>query len=135
MIRSLAVVAAGALALSACSKKTEAVDLSDPAAGLSEQIPAWRTDIEARHPNCKTKLDGKGCEGFTVTCKAEQTITPQEKAKGVNSKVIAAMTFTGKMEDGSTGNSGSAFAIFARTGSQWARTEAQPVNPTTCAPF
>lgn len=135
MIRTLAVIAAGALALSACSKAPEKVDLSDPAAGLSEQIVPWTTDIEASHTACKTKVEGKGCEGFTVTCKAAQTITPDEQAKGVNSKVIAAVTFTGRMEDGSTGKSGSAFATFTRTGSQWTRAEAKPVNPTSCAPF
>lgn len=135
MIRTFVLAAAGALVLSACSKEAEKVDLNDPGAGLSEQIVAWTTDLEASHSACKTKVEGKGCEGFTVTCKAAQTITPEEKAKGVNSKVIAAITFTGRMEDGSTGKSGSAFADFARTGVTWARTEAQPVNPTSCAPF
>ena len=135
MIRTFAVVAAGALALSACGKEAEKVDLSDPAAGLSEHIVAWTGDIEASHTACKSKVSGKGCEGFTVTCKAAQTITPDEQTRGVNSKVIAAVTFTGRMEDGSTGKSGSSFAIFTRTGSKWTRAEAQPVNPTSCAPF
>lgn len=135
MIRSLVLVAASALALSACSQGAEKVDTNDPTAGLSEQILAWRTDIEATHPACATKVEGKGCEGFTVRCKAAQEITPDEQAKGVNSKVIAAMTFNGRMEDGSTGKNGSAFADFARTGSDWTRTEAKPVNLSTCAPF
>lgn len=135
MIRTFAFVAAGALVLSACGKGAEKVDPADPAAGLSEHILAWTTDLEATHPACKTKVEGKGCEGFTVTCKAIQTITPQEQAKGVNSKIVAAITFTGRMEDGSTGKSGSAFADFTRTGSTWARAEAKPVNPTSCAPF
>lgn len=135
MIRTLALVAVGALVLSACGKATEKVDPNDPTAGLSKHIVAWTTDLEADHTACKTKVEGKGCEGFTVTCKAAQTITPAEQAAGVDSKVIAAVTFTGRMEDGSTGKSGSAFATFARTGSQWARTEAKPVNPTSCAPF
>jgi hypothetical protein len=133
VIRSIALVAVGALVLSACSKGAEKIDQNDPAAGLSEHILTWRTDIEANHPACETKIEGKGCEGFTVSCKAMQTITPDEAAKGVNSKVIAAMTFTGRMEDGSTGKNGSAFASFARTGSAWTRTEAQPVNLSTCA--
>lgn len=135
MIRSLAAGAFGALVLSACAKEAEKVDLNDPAAGLSEHIVAWTSDVEGNHTSCKTKIEGKGCEGFTVTCKAAQTITPAEQAKGVNSKVIAAVTFTGRMEDGSTGKSGSAFATFTRTGSQWTRAEAKPVNPTSCAPF
>ena len=135
MIRSFVLAAAGALLLSACSKDAEKADLSDPAAGLDEQIVAWRADLEASHPACRTKVEGKGCEDFTVRCKAIQTITPDEQAKGVNSKIVAAVTFTGRMEDGSSGKNGSAFADFARTGAAWTRTEAKPVNLSSCAPF
>jgi hypothetical protein len=134
VIRSFVLVAAGALLLSACGKGDKA-DLSDPAAGLDEQIVAWRADIEAGHPACQTKIEGKGCEDFTVRCKAIQTITPEEQANGVNSKIVAAITFTGRMEDGSSGKNGSAFAHFARTGAAWTRTEAKPVNLSSCAPF
>ena len=135
MIRSFALVVAGALVLSACSQGGQKSDPNDPYAGLDAQILSWRTDIETNHPVCSTKIEGKGCEGFAVRCKAAQTITPEEQAKGVTAKIVSAITFSGRMEDGSTGKSGSAFAYFSKTGDAWTRTEARPVNPSTCAPL
>lgn len=99
-------------------------------AGLDQQILAWRTDIEAANPVCATKTDGAGCESFQVTCKAERTITPEDQAKGVTAKLVAAMTFTGKGVDGKPG---SAFAEFAKAGDTWTRTETGSVNLTSCA--
>ncbi|WP_334161542.1 hypothetical protein [Phenylobacterium sp.] len=99
-------------------------------AGLDQQILAWRTDIEASNPACATKTDGAGCESFQVTCKAERTITPEEQARGVTAKLVAAMTFTGKGVDGKPG---SAFAEFAKAGDAWTRTETGSVNLSSCA--
>lgn len=134
MIRpALALLAAATLA--ACSQGGETADSSDPYAGLDAQIQAWRTDIEASNSVCAQKVDGKGCEGFEVTCKGAQEITADEQAKGVTAQVVAAMRFSGRNPDGSTGDTGSAFAEFTKSGGQWTRAEAKPVNPTTCAPF
>lgn len=123
------------LALSACSSGGKSAASSDPYAGLDTQILSWRTELEASHPACKTKVEGKGCQDFQVMCKAAQEITPDETAKGITAQVVAAMTFAGRNPDGSTGKSGSAFAVFSKTGAQWVRTEAQPVNLSTCAPL
>lgn len=120
--------------LGACSSGGDAASSGsgeDPRfAGLDQQILAWRTDIEASNPACATKTDGTGCESFQVTCKAERTITPEEQAKGVTAKLVAAMTFTGKGVDGKPG---SAFAEFAKAGETWTRTETSSVNLSTCA--
>ena len=91
----------------------------------------------ATEPTMFAAMKGSPLLGLNLPTTAVDmaTITPEEQAKGVNSKVIAAMTFNGRMEDGSTGKNGSAFADFVRTGSEWARTEAKPVNLSTCAPF
>lgn len=134
MTKTLAAVIA-LVALTACSSGGKpAGNAGDPYAGLDTQILAWRTELETSHPACKTKVEGKGCQDFQVMCKAAQEITPDETAKGVTAQVVAAMTFAGRNADGSTGKSGSAFAVFSKSGDAWARTEAQPVNLTTCAP-
>ncbi len=132
LVRSALLLAA--LVLSACSSGGDAASSSDPNAGLDAQILAWRNDIEASHPACATKVEGKGCESFEVTCKGLQELTPEEQAKGVTTRVVAAMRFSARMADGSTGKSGSAFAEFSKTGGEWTRTEAKPVNLSTCAP-
>lgn len=128
------VLAAGfAVVIAACSQGGAATDPNDPYAGLDPQILAWRTDIEASHPTCATKVEGKGCEGFEVRCKGAQEIGPDDAARGVTAQVISAMTFVARNPDGSTGKPGSAFALFSKAGGEWSRAEAMPVNLTTCA--
>lgn len=126
---------AAILLLSACSSGGDTAESSDPTAGLDAQILAWRNDVEASHPACATKIEGKGCESFEVTCKGLQDLTPDEQAQGVAAQVVAAMRFSGRTADGSTGKSGSAFAEFTKANGQWTRTEAKPVNLSTCASF
>lgn len=136
MIRPLAAAGLAAISLAACSQGGSAKSgSSDPNAGMDSEILAWRTSIEASHPACAAKVEGKGCESFQVMCKALQTVTPEETAAGMTSKIVAAMTFSARSADGSTGKSGSAFAYFSKTGDAWTRTEAKPVNLTTCAPL
>jgi len=133
IVRPAAALAA-VLVLSACSPGGDAASSSDPNAGLDAEILAWRNDLEASHPACATKVEGKGCEAFEVTCKGLQELTPEEQAKGITTQVVAAIRFSGRMADGSTGKPGSAFAEFSKTDGQWTRTEAKPVNLSTCAP-
>lgn len=135
MIRPVAAASVLAVLLSACSQGGAKSDSSDPYAGLDSQIGTWRTAIEATHPACATKVEGKGCENFQVMCKGAQDIAPGDAAKGVTAQVIAAMTFSGRNPDGSSGKSGSSFARFSKTGDTWTRAEAMPVNLTTCAPL
>ena len=136
MIRLSAVAGLAALSLAACSQGvSEKTASSGPYAGLDTQILEWRKTIEATHSACATKVDGKGCQDFQVMCKAAQEITPDEAAKGVTAQVVAAMSFAGRNPDGSTGKSGSSFALFSKSGDDWTRTEAMPVNMRTCAPL
>ncbi len=119
------------LLLCACSGGSDQPEPgADRFAGLDQEILAWRTEIEAENAACANKVDGAGCESFQVTCKGERTITPEEQAKGVSAKIVAAMTFTGK---GAEGKPGSAFAEFAKTGGTWTRSETGSVNLTSCA--
>ncbi len=135
MIRPAAAAAAlGALLLSACSSGGKA-DAGDPTAGLDQEILAWRTAIETSHTACATKVGDKGCQDFQVMCKAHQEIDAAETARGITAQVVAAMTFAGRNADGSTGKSGSAFAVFSKVGDTWAREEVPPVNMSSCAPL
>lgn len=134
VIRTLAVAGLSLFALAACSPGDKAAS-NDPYAGLPAQIAQWHKDLEAKHPACAAKVDGKGCQDFQVMCKAEQEISPDEAQRGITHQVIAAMTFAGRNPDGSTGKSGSAFALFSKTKDGWTRGEAMPVNMKTCAPL
>jgi hypothetical protein len=129
-------VAASLLAvlLAACSQGGGSKPASsDPYAGLDTEIVAWRSSIEAGHPACATKVEGKGCQDYQVMCKGARDVAPADAAKGVKAQVVAAMTFAGRNPDGSTGKSGSSFALFSKTGDAWTRSENPPVNMTTCA--
>ena len=131
----LASLAAASLVLAGCGKSDDAAQPGDPYAGLDREILGWRTAIEAAHPACAAKVEGKGCDSFQVMCKAEQEIDSGEAARGVTAQVIAAMSFNGRNPDGSSGKSGSAFATFSKAGDAWTREEAGPVNMSSCAPL
>ena len=133
MIRPLVAASLCGLLLAACSQGGGKSD-PEPNAGLDPEILAWHNDLEAGHVACGTKVGGRGCDSFQVTCKAMQEITPDETAKGVTAQVVAAMTFAGRNPDGSSGKAGSAFALFSKAGGKWSRAEAMPVNMNTCAP-
>lgn len=134
MIRPLLVPAIVVLALAGCGKADSGAGSADAYAGLDPEIVSWRNHIEATHPACATKVEGKGCESYQVTCKAAQEITPDETARGVTAQVVAAMTFNGRNPDGSTARPGSSFGLFSKAGGVWSRADAMPVNMTTCAP-
>lgn len=135
MFRSVLAAGLCAVLLSACSQDAAESDPNDPHAGLDPQILAWRTDIEANHPTCAAKVEGKGCQDFQVRCKGALEVGPDDAARGVTAQVISAMTFVARNPDGSTGQPGSAFALFSKADGAWTRTEAMPVNLTTCAPL
>lgn len=130
MIKSFLVAALAVLTLTACDKAGGGSASTDPYAGLETEFQGWRTEIEATHPGCRTKIDKKGCEAFQITCKAQQDITPDETARGITAQIVAAMTFTGR----SGGGLGSSFAVFSKAGGAWTRVETSPVNLSTCAP-
>jgi len=134
VIRPAALAVLAALFVTACSSGDKAAS-SDPYAGQDQQILAWRADVEAKHPACANKVEGKGCQDFQVMCKAAQEIDADETAKGVTAQFVAAMTFAGRNPDGSTGKSGSSFATFTKANNEWSREEAKPVNMSSCAPL
>ena len=135
MIRPIVAASLCGLLLAACSQGGAKSDPNDPNAGLDREIVAWHTDLETSHPACRAKVKGHGCDSFQVMCKAMQEITPDETSKGVTAQVVAAMTFSGRNADGSSGKAGSAFALFSKAGGKWTRAEARPVNMNTCAPL
>lgn len=119
-----------ALALAACAPGGTSKPEEDPRfAGLEAEILNWRADLEKTDPVCKS---GGGCQDYEVACKGERPLTPQDQAKGVTAKVVAAMTFNPKSAGG---RPGSASAEFTRTQGGWTRSETNPVNLSTCAAF
>lgn len=135
VIRSAFAAGLCAFLLTACSQGAAEGDPNDPHAGLDAQILAWRTDIEASHPTCATKVEGRGCQDFQVRCKGALEVGPDDTARGVTAQVVSAMTFVARNPDGSTGTPGSAFALFSKADGEWTRAEAMPVNLSTCAPL
>jgi hypothetical protein len=124
-----------ALLLAACSPGgSGAADPAKPSedpkfAGLDAQILNWRADIQKTNPICKAG----GCVDYDVACKAEQTMTAEDTAKSATAKVVVAITFSSKSDPNA--KPGSAFADFTKTPAGWTRTDAKPVNLSSCAEF
>ena len=123
-----------ALLLTACGQAAPGAGAAKPAedpkfAGLDAQILQWRAAIDKTDTTCKAG----GCVDYDVACKAERAMTPEDTAKGATAKVIAAITFNAKADPNA--RPGSAFAEFTKTQAGWTRTEAKPVNLSTCAEF
>ena len=135
VIRTVALAGLSLLVLTACSKGEDSeAKAEDPNVALRPLIAQWSKDLEATHPACGVKVEGKGCQDFQVTCKAVHEVSPEDAKKGITDQVVAAMTFAARNPDGSTGKSGSAFALFSKTGDTWSQGGSDPVNLQTCAP-
>jgi len=123
------------VALCACSPSTPAGEGGEQAkfAGLDQQILAWRKDIMAGDPLCRSQAEGEKCESFEVACKAERSLSAQDQAGGVTARVVAAMSWNGFDPKFRHAQSGMRAAEFARGKAGWMRADHAPVNPQTCA--
>lgn len=132
--------ALAALALGACSG--ESTDERDPYAGLDEAIQQWRTDLVASEacpaPPAEALVEGQGgadgCRSFAVACKVEGVLTEAEAAQG-GAKVLTAMRWEAWDPASSEFRQTSAAANFLKVGEAWTRSDAPPVNLTTCRPL
>lgn len=131
MIRRAAALAA-LLMLGACSQADKAVS-TDKFAGLDTEVLTWRQAILKNDKLCQSQAEGEKCVGFEVTCKAERTITPDDQAKGVTAKVVAALTWNGFDAKFKQAQTGQATALFTRAKGAWTRADYTSVNPSTCA--
>ncbi len=126
-------------AVSGCSQGGKTAAAGDTAAtpakftGLDGEILAWRKEIIAADPLCKSTASDQKCQGFDVGCKAERTVTAEDAAKGITARVVVSMTWTGFDPKFSHAQNGSRAAEFAKAGSGWTRTDHKPVNMTSCA--
>jgi hypothetical protein len=127
-----AAVLAALLMLGACSQPDKTAG-TDKFAGLDKEILTWRQDILKSDKLCQSQAEGQKCEGFEVTCKAERTITPDETARGVSAKVVAALNFSGFDQTFKQPQTGQATALFTNTKGAWSRAVHTSVNPNTCA--
>ncbi len=102
-------------------------------AGLDGEILKWRGEIIAQDPLCKETAADQKCQGFDVACKAERTVTADDTAKAIVSRVVVSITWTGFDPKFSHAQNGSRAAEFAKGASGWTRTDHKPVNMNTCA--
>jgi hypothetical protein len=102
-------------------------------AGLDGEILKWRGEIIAQDPLCKQTAADQKCQGFDVACKAERTVTADDTAKGIASRVVVSINWTGFDPKFSHAQNGSRAAEFAKGPSGWTRTDHKPVNMNTCA--
>ena len=130
-MRRAAAIAA-LMMLGACSQ-TEKPAAGGKFAGLDKEILTWRQEILKSDQLCQSQAEGQKCEGFEVSCKAERTITPDETARGVSAKVVAALNFSGFDRKFKQPQTGQATALFTKTEGAWSRAEHTSVNPNTCA--
>lgn len=120
-------------ALGGCSKPVVTGAAADPNAGLDVQILNWRTEIVKSDPLCQSQVEDQKCTGFEVSCKAMRTITPDEAAKGMTSKLVAAMNWSGFDPKRKQTQPVVRTVQFSKIGSSWTRSDHGPVNPSTCA--
>jgi len=123
---------AALLLLGACSQAEKSAG-EGKFAGLDGEILTWRQDILKGDKLCRSQAEGQKCEGFEVVCKAERTIAPQEAARGVTAKVVAALNWNGFDSTFKQAQVGTATALFTRTKGTWSRADHTSVNPGTCA--
>lgn len=131
MIRPTAALVA-LLILGACSQADKSAG-DDKFAGLDSQILTWRQEILKGDKLCQSQAEGQKCEGFEVACKAERTVTPEDQAKGIATRVVAAMNWNGFDPKFKQPQRATATALFTRAKGAWTRTEHAPVNLGSCA--
>jgi len=123
---------AALLMLGACGQADKPAS-GDKFAGLDTEILTWRQDILKGDKLCQSQAEGQKCEGFEVVCKAERAVTPDEAAKGVTVKVVAALNWNGFDMKFKQAQRATAASLFTRTKGAWTRAEHAPVNLSTCA--
>jgi hypothetical protein len=101
-------------------------------AGLDDQILTWRKEIIATNPLCQSKASDQKCDSFEVACKAERTVTPDERSKGVIGHVVAMVAWNGFDPKFQHAQSGTQVAEFTKAASGWTRTPHAPVYMQSC---
>jgi len=132
-LKTRAAAIAALLILGGCSQAQKTGAGPDRFAGLDGAILKWRTDILASDPLCGSQAEGQKCQAFEVACKAERTVTPADRAKGITAHVVTAMTWNGWDPKLKQEQTGSRTAEFNKTGSGWTRADHAPVNMESCA--
>jgi hypothetical protein len=105
---------------------------ADKFAGLDGEILAWRKEIIAGDPLCKSQVADQKCDSFEVACKAERTVTPDEQSKGVTGHVVTMLTWNGFDLKFQHAQSGTQVAEFTRTAQGWSRAKHGAVYMQNC---
>lgn len=127
--------------LGACS--TERTADAGPYAGLSDAVRDWRLALVASSacpaPAPEAGVEGpgarEGCRSFAETCKVEVPLTEAERGAGVQAKALTGLRWEAWDPTSSEFRNASAAAYFTHSGGAWTRTDAPPVNLSTCQPF
>ena len=127
--RAAAIVAL--LILGGCGQSEKAAGDGGQFAGLDGEVLKWRAEIVKTDALCQNP-DQK-CVDFAVNCKAERTVTADDKARGVTAHVVAAMDWSGWDPKLKQVQMASATAEFTKAGGAWSRAAHRPVNMSTCA--
>jgi hypothetical protein len=132
-LKTSAPALAALVLLAACSQHGQSGNAGqDKFAGFDQEILKWRQEILSNDPLCRSQAEGEKCESFEVVCKAERTLTPDDAAKGITARVVAAMTWSGFDAKFRHAQSGVRAAEFAKGRSGWTRTPHAPINMQTC---
>lgn len=132
-MRRVAAIAALSI-LGSCSQAGQSGGAGpDKFAGLDGEILKWRMQIVATDPLCKSQAEDQKCQSFEVACKAERTVTPDDRAKGITAHVVTAMTWNGWDPKLKQAQSGSRTAEFTKAAAGWTRADHAPVNMSSCA--
>lgn len=132
-MRKLITAAGLALLLTACTEAPVTTAAPDRYAGLDVAIRDWRTQILATDRDCVDKPHDQRCVTFTVDCKAERKLTPEDAAQGISERVVAAMSWDAWDTATSEYRAAVGFAEFRKTSAGWTRGEAARVNLESCA--
>ena len=132
MLKRAAALAA-LLVLGGCGDGAKTAGPQDQYAGLDADILKWRGEIASSDALCQSQAAGEKCDSFEVACKAQRTITPEDQAKGVTAKLVAAMDWNGWDPKLKQAQRGSKAALFTKAGGAWTHTAHGTVNLTSCA--
>lgn len=134
MVRTAGAVLAGLLVLGGCQQGGSAAGQGDDKyAGLDAAIRTWHASVKETDTQCANKPEAQACNSFEVACKGDRPLNPDDQAKGITAKVVAAMSWQAWSAETSEYRPASGVAEFTKVQGEWRRADAAPVNLATCA--
>lgn len=134
MVRVAVAAALAGFVLGGCQQGGSAGGAAgDKNAGLDGAIRTWHASIKENDALCVNKPEAQSCNSFEVSCKGERPLDPADQAKGVTTKVVAAMRWQAWHPERAEYRPASGVAEFTKVDGEWRRVDVGPVNLATCA--